>query len=60
MANSRLAVGGCPICIRAFTNLTILQIGHASAVADHMISTGHNIKWDDFEVLASGSPICIV
>ena len=30
------------------------QIGHASAVADHSISTGHNIKWDHFEILASG------
>ena len=25
------------------------HVGHASAVADH-----HNIKWDHFEVLASG------
>ena len=23
-------------------------------VADHIISTGHNIKWDHFEILASG------
>ena len=30
------------------------QIGHASAVAEHSISTGHNIKWDHFEILASG------
>jgi len=30
------------------------KVGHASAVADHAISTGHNIKWDHFEVLASG------
>ena len=29
-------------------------MGHTSAVADHAISTGHNIKWDHFEVLASG------
>ena len=32
----------------------LAQIGHASAVADHSISTGHNIKWDHFEILASG------
>ena len=31
----------------------LTQIGHASAVADH-ISTGHNMKWDHFEILASG------
>ena len=30
------------------------QIGHASAVAEHSISTGHNNKWDHFEILASG------
>ena len=30
------------------------QIGHVSAVAEHSISTGHNIKWDHFEILASG------
>ena len=29
-------------------------MGHTSTVADHAISTGHNIKWDHFEVLASG------
>ena len=31
----------------------LTQVGHASAVADHTISTGHNIKWDHFEVLAT-------
>ena len=25
-----------------------------SALADHAIKTGHNVKWDHFEVLASG------
>ena len=25
---------------------------HPSAIADHIISTGHNIKWDHFEILA--------
>ena len=32
----------------------LTQIDHASAVAEHSISTGHNIKWDHFEILASG------
>ena len=32
----------------------LTQIGHASAVAEHSISTGHNIKWDHLEILASG------
>ena len=31
-----------------------LQIGHASAVAEHSIYTGYNIKWDHFDILASG------
>ena len=32
----------------------LTQIGHASAVAEHSIFTGHNIKWDHFEILAGG------
>ena len=32
----------------------LTQIGHASAIAEHSISIGHNIKWDPFEILASG------
>ena len=27
---------------------------HSSAIADHITTTGHNIKWDHFEILASG------
>ena len=27
---------------------------HTSALADHVISTGHSLKWDHFEVLAKG------
>ena len=27
---------------------------HASALADHVISTGRNIKWDHFEIIATG------
>ena len=27
---------------------------HASAIADHVTSTGHNLKWDHFEMLAKG------
>ena len=26
----------------------------SSAIADHIISTGHKIKWDHFEILATG------
>ena len=36
------------------TSKPSLIVGHASAVADHSISSGHNIKWDHFEILASG------
>ena len=27
---------------------------HSSAIADQINATGHNIKWDHFEILASG------
>ena len=27
---------------------------HSSAIADHIKTTGHNIKWDHFDILASG------
>ena len=27
---------------------------HASAIADHVTATGHNFKWDHFEILAKG------
>ena len=39
---------------RRSTPTALTQVGHASAVADHSTSTGHNIKWDHFEILASG------
>ena len=32
----------------------LTQIGHASAVADHSTSTGHNIKYNHFEILTNG------
>ena len=32
----------------------LTQIGDASAVAEHSISIDHDIKWDHFEILASG------
>ena len=28
--------------------------GHSSAIADHMTQTGHRIKWDHFDILATG------
>ena len=27
---------------------------HASAIADHVTSTGHKLKWDHFDILAKG------
>ena len=33
---------------------TLTQVCRASAVADHSTSTGRNIKWDHFKILASG------
>ena len=30
------------------------SVCHASAIADHVTSTGHNLKWDHFEILAKG------
>ena len=33
---------------------SITSTCHASAVADHVTSTGHNLKWDHFEILAKG------
>ena len=32
----------------------LTQDGHASAWAEYVISTGHNIKWDHFDILATG------
>ena len=31
----------------------LTKSGQASAIADHITSTGHNIKWDHFEILAT-------
>ena len=39
---------------RRSTSKLSLNFGQASAVAEHSISTGHNIKWEHFEILASG------
>ena len=32
----------------------ITSKSHASAIADHVTSTGHNLKWDHFDILARG------
>ena len=32
----------------------LTQDCHASALADHVISTCHNINWDHFDILATG------
>ena len=34
--------------------MNIINLRIISAVADHVKTTGHNIKWDHFEILASG------
>ena len=33
---------------------SITSNNHSSAIADHVTSTGHNMKWDHFEILARG------
>jgi len=33
---------------------SLMKIDHSSAVADQVTATGHNIKLDHFEILASG------
>ena len=47
--NSRKII--CPTCLEA-SHYT--QGCHASTLADHVISTGHNIKWDNFDIFATG------
>ena len=43
------------LCDRKMEHFKALDTaGHTSAVADHVVSTGHNIKWDNFEILANG------
>ena len=37
------------ILIKALTSNS-----HSSAIADHMTQTGHRIKWDHFDILATG------
>jgi len=32
----------------------LVKSDHSSAIADHVETTGHNIKWDPFNILASG------
>ena len=32
----------------------LLKDDHSSAIADHVKTTGHNIEWDHFDILASG------
>ena len=35
-------------------NKGITSTCHASAIADHVTSTAHNLKWDHFEILGKG------
>ena len=32
----------------------ITSNGHLSAIAEYVTSTGHNLKWDNFDILARG------
>ena len=47
--NDDYMIGRLNILIKALT-----QGCHASALADHVLSTGHNIKWVHFDILATG------
>ena len=33
---------------------TLTSANHPSDIADHMTLTGHKVKWDHFEILATG------
>ena len=33
---------------------TLTSTSHSSAIAEHMTQTGHGIKWDHFDILATG------
>ena len=37
-----------------FKNKALTSNSHSSAIADHMTQTGHRIKWDYFDILATG------
>ena len=37
--------------------LTLSKNCQTSAIADHITSTGHNVKWDHFEILATGRSV---
>ena len=34
--------------------MALAKSDHSSAIADHAKTTGHGIKWDHFDILASG------
>ena len=36
----------------------LLKNDNTSAIADHVKVTGHNIKWDHFDILAKGKTDC--
>ena len=37
-----------------FKHFKLSKNGQTSAIADQIVLTGHNIKWDYFEILATG------
>ena len=38
-----------------FFKKSLTKDRHTSAIADHVPSTGHNIRWDHFEILTTGT-----
>ena len=43
-------------CAEMYNNFYQRQKAINIMLADHVISTGHNIKWDHFEIIATGKP----
>ena len=39
---------------RKYSSWALAKNDNTSAIADHVKATGHNIKWDHFDILAKG------
>ena len=39
---------------KRLNSASVSENSHSSAIADHMTQTGHRIKWDHFDILATG------
>ena len=42
------------LIVLPYLGLHSAKSDHSSAIADHVKTTGHDIKWDHFDILASG------